>query len=293
VNKKIKPNRYKPEPKEPSRIYEDLGTGIDICLKFIMVVAIFSILSLAAIFVHDFIIQAEFFNITEIEITGITHVTREEIVTLCDLNQDRNIFELNTSLAQKQIESHPWIQSASIGRKLHSKLKISIMEQKPLAIVRIDNKADILINEQGRPFKEYDPASDRLENLPIITGLGLVQIRDEYLFAGILFDSVMDFLKTGEDMHVRHINGNENTGITIQTKNLTDQLSTLDQGTIPIKLGFNNFKAKLEKAKKISAYFDKNLPERTINAMDLFNIEKVFIKTKLNDALHNNIKKGA
>jgi len=293
VNHKIKPNRYKPEPTEPSRFHADIESGIDVCLKFIMVVAFFSILSLTAIFVHDFITQAEFFNIAQIEITGANHVTREEILTLADLNRDRNIFELNAALAEKQILSHPWIQSASIKRGLHAKLKIFIKEHEPLAIVRIRNTADILINIKGQPFKEYDLVNDRLENLPLITGVDLTKARDEYLFAGTLFDSVMDFLNSGETGPVEHIEGDENTGVTIKTKNFINPLSTPDRGTVPIKLGFDNFKAKLEKAKKISEYIDKNLPERTISAMDLFSIEKVFIKTKLNNALHNNLKKGA
>ena len=293
MNKNIKPNRYKPEPAEPSRFYAEIGTGIDVCLKFIMVVAVFSILSLAAIFVHNFVTQAEFFNIAEIEIIGANHVTKKEILVLSNLNRDRNIFDLNASLAEKQIESHPWVHSASVKRRLHSKLTISIKEHEPLAIVRIGNTADILMNVKGMPFKEYDPVTDRLETLPVITGLDLTKASDEYLFAGTLFDSVMDFLKISESGPVDHIEGNENTGVTLQTKNFINPLSTPDQGTVPIKLGFDNFKAKLKKAKKISEYIDKNLPERTICTMDLFNIEKVFIKTKLNDALRNNLKKGA
>jgi len=293
VNKKIKPNRYKPGPAEVSHLNSDFNAGIDVCLKFIMVVAFFCILSLAAIFVHDFITQAQFFNITEIEILGTDHVTREEILALAGLNRSRNIYELNASLAERQILSHPWVHSASLDRRLDSKLKIVIKEHEPLAIVRIREAADILINIQGLPFKEYDPLTDRAENLPVISGLDLIPIRDEYGFSGMLFDSVMDFLKTAEALPVERIQGNELTGITLETKHEFNSVSTPDPEIIPIKLGFDNFNAKLKKAKKIKAYIDKYLPEKTICAMDIFNIEKVFIKTKLNDALHNNLKKGA
>nr|NJM04432.1 FtsQ-type POTRA domain-containing protein [Desulfobacula sp.] len=294
MNKKITPNRYKPEPDEASRFQAELGTGINVCLKFIMVVAFFSILGLAAIFVHDFITQAEFFNITQIEVIGANHASREDILGLADLNRSRNIYELNTSLTEKKIATHPWVQSVSLRRESDSKLKITLKEQEPLALVRIKNTAEVLINIQGKPFKEYEPETDRLESLPVITGLELTKSGDQYGFASILFDSVMDFLKTGESGPVERIDGHKNTGVTLQTKNFTKPLSAPDQDTVPIKLGFDNFKAKLKKAKKISEYIDKNLPERTICAMDLFNIEKVFIKTKLNnDALHNNLKKGA
>jgi len=293
VNKKIKPNRYKPGPAEVSHFKSDFNAGIDVCLKFIMVVACFCILSLAAIFVHDFITQAEFFNITDIEILGTEHVTREEILALAGLNRDRNIYELNASLAERQITSHPWIHSASLDRRLDSKLKIVIKEHEPLAIVRIREAADILINIQGLPFKEYDPLTDRTENLPIVTGLDLTRIRDQYGFSGMLFDSVMNFLKTAEAVPVERIQGNALTGITLETKHEFNSVSTPDPEIIPIKLGFDNFNAKLKKAKKIKEYIDKHLPEKTICAMDIFNIEKVFIKTKLNDALHNTLKKGA
>jgi cell division protein FtsQ len=293
VNKKIKPNRFKPGPAELSHFNSDFNAGIDVCLKFIMVVAFFCILSLAAIFVHDFITQAEFLNITEIEILGTDHATREEILILAGFNRDRNIYALNASLAERQILSHPWVQSAFLDRKPDSKLKIVVKEHEPLAIVRIREAADILINTQGLPFKEYDPLRDRAENLPIVTGLDLTRIRDQYGFSGMLFDSVMDFLKTAEAVPVERIHGDELTGITLETKHEFNSVSTQELEIIPIKLGFDNFNAKLKKAKKIKAYIDKHLPEKTICAMDLFNIEKVFVKTKLNDALHNNLKKGA
>lgn len=293
MNKKIKPNRFKPGPAELSHFNSDFNAGIDVCLKFIMVVAFFCILSLAAIFVHDFITQAEFLNITEIEILGTDHATREEILILAGFNRDRNIYALNASLAERQILSHPWVQSAFLDRKPDSKLKIVVKEHEPLAIVRIREAADILINTQGLPFKEYDPLRDRAENLPIVTGLDLTRIRDQYGFSGMLFDSVMDFLKTAEAVPVERIHGDELTGITLETKHEFNSVSTQELEIIPIKLGFDNFNAKLKKAKKIKAYIDKHLPEKTICAMDLFNIEKVFVKTKLNDALHNNLKKGA
>ncbi len=102
----------------------------------------------------------------------------------------------------------------------------------------------------------------------------------------------MNFLKTDDIDNVRQIKANKNTGIAIEANDIYNPRSSESHGTIHIKLGFNNFKAKLNKAKKISGYIDKNYPERTICTMDFFNIEKVFIKTKLNDALHNNLEKG-
>lgn len=283
---------YKPEANESEIFNSDSGVGIDFCLKCIITVAFISILSLASIFVYDFITQSDFFKIKKIELSGTNRVLKEDILQLANLTSDENIFGLNLFTIEKLIASHPWIQSACVKRNFASVLFISIIEQKPLAIVKIENLADILINTQGRPFKEYNPLKDHLENLPVITGLDLTSSNNQYMFNGTLFNSIMDFLKIEGSSNVKRIKGDRNTGIAIETNDIYNQLPSESHGTIQIKLGFNNFKAKLEKAKKISEYIDNNFPERTICAMDIFNIKKVFIKTKLAGALHNNLEKG-
>jgi cell division protein FtsQ len=292
VIKKIKPNRYKPEANQGEVFDSDSGFSIDFCLKCIMTVAFISILSLASIFVYDFITQSDFFNIKKIELSGTNRVLKEDILEIANLTCDENIFGLNLFSIEKLIASHPWIQSACVKRNLASVLFISIIEQEPLAIVKIENLTDILINIQGLPFKEYNPLKENLENLPVITGLDLTNTGSRYMFNGTLFNSIMDFLKLDGSISVKKIKGDRKTGIAIETSDIYNQLPFEGHGTIQIKLGFDDFQAKLRKAKKISEYIDKNFPERTICAMDLFNIEKVFIKTKLAVALHNNLEKG-
>ncbi len=268
------------------------NSGIDFCLKCIMVVAFVSILSLGSIFIFDLVTQSKFFSIKRIDISGTKRVLKNEILDLAELTSSENIFSLNLYNIEEKITSHPWIQTANVKRNLSFRLLISIIEQKPLAIVKIENLADILINTHGRPFKEYNPQKDKLDNLPIITGLDLTQENNRYMFNGTLFNSIMDFLKSDKSDNVIEINGNGQTGITIKTLDTFNQVSSNVQETILLKLGFNNFNAKLYKAKTISKYIDKHFPDRTICAMDLFNIEKVFIKTKLSVAQHDNLAKG-
>jgi cell division protein FtsQ len=296
VNKKIKPNRFKPEENENTHLQPGpsagSSAGIDFYLKCIMVVAFVSILSLGSIFIFDLVTQSNFFSTKKVEITGINRVLKDEILDLAELTSPENIFSLNLYNIEEKITSHPWIQSAKVKRSLSLNLLISIIEQKPLAIVKIENLADILINTNGRPFKEYNPQKDQLDNLPIITGLDLTHENNRYMFNGTLFNSIMDFLKSDKSDNVLEINSNGHTGITIKTLDTFNQVSSNVQETILLKLGFNNFDAKLYKAKTISEYIDKHFPDRTICAIDIFDIEKVFIKTKLSVALHDNLAKG-
>ena len=306
MSKKIKANRYKPEPGRPKALKSVSITSadaVDLCLKCIMTIAFFSVLSLAAIFMYDFITQSKFFNITKIEITGTQHAFKKDILKLADLSCDKNIFKANLFKIEKRIATHPWIASAMVNRNMACELLISVIEEKPLAIVKIENLADILINVHGKPFKEYNPQKDNIENLPVITGIDLKvtpgpkatrkNMEPEYMFKGPLFDSILDFLKLEDSNDIQLIKADGNRGISIKANDIYNKIPLNNENTIEIQLGFNKFKAKLNKAIKISEYIDKNFPERTICAMDLSNLEKVFIKTTPDKALQiGDLKKG-
>ena len=266
---------------------------VDFCLKYIMIVVSITILSLASIFGYDFITQTDFLNIKTIEISGIKQTSKNEILKLANIGSDKNIFQVNLSTAQKLIVSHPWIKSADIKRSIPLKLIISIIEEKPLAIVKIEKLADILINTSGEPFKEYNPLKDNIKDLPVITGVDLHKSNYQYTFNSPLFGSVMKLFKTDNSNSVKLIKADKNSGISIETNDIYNSSPLNNEKTIQIKLGFSKFKEKLNKAVQISEYIDKNFPERTISTMDLFNIEKVFIKTKSDSLLQmDDFKKG-
>ena len=292
MNKKIRSNRFKPETTVDGGLQTDTGIGIDFCLKCIMTIAFVSILSLSLIFAYDFITQSEIFNIKKIEISGTKRVLNNEIIELAKLSDKKNILGINLYSIENRIASHPWIQSATVKRTVSCMLYISVVEHKPLAIIKIENLADILINTQGQPFKEYDSKQDHIENLPVISGVDLTLKNNQYLFDGPLFNSILDFIKLDISNNTGQITGDKHTGISIESKDIYAPFSSDDITTVNIKLGFTDFEAKLLKAKKIREYIDKNFQEKIICAMDLINIEKVFIKTKFNDALHHNLKKG-
>jgi len=294
VSKKIKPNRYKVQTQKGNNTR--LNSVNAIYLQSFITLVFIMALSLVSIFIYDFITQSDLFNIKKIEISGTKRVLKDDILKLADLTFEKNILKINLFSIEKHIISHPWVQSAYVKRNPDSELSISIVEHEPLAIAKIGNLTDLLINTLGRPFKEYNPQNDSVKNLPVITGLELSSSNNLYVFNGTLFNSIMGFLQSNDCDNIRQIMGNKNTGVTIVTRDIYNQYPLEEPGEpgiVQIKLGFNNFKAKLTKAKNISEYIDKNFPEKSICSMDLFNIERVFIKTKLNTALHNDLEKGA
>ena len=288
----MKQNKYKPEPSSPKR--KNAGpkvlkkNGLKVWVTFGLVF----LMSLSAIWVHDAITQCPFFTIKQVDISGALRVKKKEIIQLAGLTKQANLFQINLNIIEQQLVSHPWIERASVKRSFFSTLVMAIVEEEPLAIVNIENLADIIINTQGQPFKEYDPQKDQLNFLPVISGVDLTQAGTTYQFEGLLFNSIMDLLKLQGFGRISNIMGDENIGITIQSQDIYNRNQVNTQTVMPIILGFNQFAEKRIKAIKISTYIDKYFPDKSICAMDLYNIEKIFITTKETDALHHTLEKG-
>ncbi len=290
MNDAVKPNRYKKEtdasrPRARHAVYQTI-------YRLARPAAVICILSLAAIYAHDAVVQSPFFMVREISISGNQRAQKQEILALAGLCEPANIFQVNRFTMEKRIASHPWIAAASVRRSLFSTVTIAIVEQDPLAIVRIENLPDMLINAQGVPFKEFDPAQDREISLPVITGLDLTHTQNISHFEGPLFDAVLDILHRHLDDTLLSIEADGLTGITIQIPDRFNLHPSAENRILTISLGFDNFDRKLIRARQISQYIFANIPGKSICAMDLFDIDTVFVKTADLDDLHPNIKKG-
>lgn len=289
MNEKTRQNRYKKDPGSPGFLQK---TNRQLLLKIAALPLVVCVLSIAAVFAHDAVVQSPFFTIKKVAVSGENRVTKDEILALSGLEAPANFFGVNLSAMEKKIAAHPWIAAASVRRALFFTLEVSIVEEEPLAIVSIENLSDILINTQGKPFKEYDPHLDKALQLPVITGVDLTQANDRYLFQGPLFNSILDLLHKQIPHTIVSIKGDEHMGITIQVPDVFNQAPITENSLIPLHLGFDDYQKKLIKARKISRYITANIPGRTICAMDLFDSDTVFVKTADMDTLPSNLEKG-
>ena len=298
VNKKLQQNRYKPKTVSNDR-QASIPVGKTL-FRWIPIALVLGIMSLGAIWLHDAVVQSPFFTIRTVDISGLNRVLQDEVMALAGLDltdqqAPANLFNIRPTHIEKKLTAHPWVAHAKVKRHFFSKITIHLEEQTPIAIVAIENLTNIIINAQGVPFKEYDPNKDGLQSLPVITGVDLSLSDKTYKFKGELFNSVMDLLNVKGLAHVRSIYGDKHIGIQIQAPDIYNQKRNTkferSKIFIPIKLGFGRFEEKLARAWQISQYMANQYPLKNIMVMDLYDIEKIFIKTE--DTLHNTLEKGA
>lgn len=99
-----------------------------------------------------YISSSNVFNIKNITVKGCSYVKPDEIMALLDVEKGDNIFSADLASARTRIKEHPWINDLSISRRLlPASLDVTIMEQRPVAAININEKWYV-VNPSGKIF---------------------------------------------------------------------------------------------------------------------------------------------
>ncbi len=71
-----------------------------------------------------------------IEATGLTEVSRAEMLPVFGEDIGRNIFFVPLGERRRQLEELPWVENATVMRLLPNQIRVSIVERQPIAFVR-------------------------------------------------------------------------------------------------------------------------------------------------------------
>jgi cell division protein FtsQ len=119
---------------------------------------------------------ADAFAIREIVVSGKHRLEDIDVRRAAGLQIGSNIFEISAEEAQNRLLLHPWVKEASVVRKLPNRVRIELVERKPVALVALDQL--YLVSEEGAVFKRLgvdDPA-----DMPVITGIASEQFYDDF-----------------------------------------------------------------------------------------------------------------
>jgi cell division protein FtsQ len=73
---------------------------------------------------------------SDIAATGLTEVSRAELLPIFGEDIGRNIFFVPLSERRRQLEQIPWIESATVIRLLPNQIRVSVVERQPVAFTR-------------------------------------------------------------------------------------------------------------------------------------------------------------
>jgi cell division protein FtsQ len=73
---------------------------------------------------------------SNIDATGLTEVSRAQMLPVFGEDIGRNIFFVPLSERRKELEEIPWVQRATVMRLLPDRIRVSVVERQPIAFVR-------------------------------------------------------------------------------------------------------------------------------------------------------------
>jgi cell division protein FtsQ len=103
----------------------------------------------------------------DIEMSGLTNVTRAQIMEVMGGDIGRNIFYIPLDQRQKQLDQIPWVESASVMRFTPNRIRIEIHERTPVAFARVGSK--IMLVDAGGVLMEL--STRKKYSFPVVIGM--------------------------------------------------------------------------------------------------------------------------
>ena len=102
-----------------------------------------------------------------IEVGGVQNVSRRQVMEVFAPDLGHNVFAVPLADRRHQLESIPWVESASVMRLLPDRLRVDLTERTPVAFVRIGSRISLL--DRNGVIMEL-PRS-RKYSFPVIKGM--------------------------------------------------------------------------------------------------------------------------
>ncbi len=237
--------------------------------KFSLYLCLLTAGLLALHFSRSFLMTSPFFVLSNVVVEGNKKISRNELLKRAGIQDDTNIFSLDIDDAGKDIADMPWVKTVSIERELPNKLRITIKEREPLALIKLDDL--FYVDAESNVFAKAD--SETGWDFPVVVGLNKKSLLKGSKDTFRKLDSGLQFLKSLKDREgifswasISEIIVDEKGGLT---------LYTIGSG-IPVYLGKKGFEKRLVRAEKTLT----DLQRRGIKArsIDADFIDKVLVK---------------
>ncbi len=106
-----------------------------------------------------------------IQTTELTEVTRAQILPVFGEEIGRNIFYVPLSERRRQLEQIPWIERATVMRLLPDRIRIAIVERKPVAFTRTGQQIGLVDANGVLLTMAAKTMAERNYSFPVLTGI--------------------------------------------------------------------------------------------------------------------------
>jgi cell division protein FtsQ len=106
-----------------------------------------------------------------IEATGLTQVSRAEMLPVFGEDIGRNIFFVPLAERRKQLEAIPWVERATVMRLLPDRIRVSVVERQPVAFVRQGQQIGLVDADGVLLTMPTATMAQHHYSFPVVTGI--------------------------------------------------------------------------------------------------------------------------
>lgn len=244
-NKKTSVNTNKNKQNAKKKLTKQQQIAIKKKKAILKIVKVLTLI-IVIIGVSIYVALSPLFNIKEINVTGNSKLSKEEIISLSELKTDENTFKVSKKNTKNKVKANAYIENVKIRRKLPDKVEIIVVERVATYMIPFANSY-IYINNQGYMLE----ITSQKAEMPAIVG---ISTPEEELHEGQRLISE-DLVKLGEVLQIME-SANANELVDLITKidisNRQDYILTLEKEKKAIHLGdVSNLSTKMAYVKKI------------------------------------------
>ena len=256
-----KKNSYRGDPRKLQRRLRSILQLSMVCLAFIG-------LSVLCVACYRTLLTSPLLNVTSVQVSGCEVLDPQTVIQQAQIPSGENILSLDLDRVRQRVASHPWIASALISREIPDRIRIDIVERKPVALIK--GRQFFLMDNGGVCFTSAEPGD--YAGLPIITGLD-----PDILAPGCKLPR--EFTVLIEDLYqesrlrlpwrlISEIRWRKDKGLSIFTV----------RGGIQIDLGRDNYGSKIARMEKVLRYLEEKGLDPHLRGIDLSHGNRIFVR---------------
>jgi cell division protein FtsQ len=108
---------------------------------------------------------------SHIQTTGLTEVTRAQMLPVFGEDIGRNVFFVPLSERRRELEKIPWIKQATVMRVLPDQIRIAVVERKPVAFTRTGAQIGLVDANGVLLTMPARTMAERHYSFPVLTGI--------------------------------------------------------------------------------------------------------------------------
>ncbi len=167
-------SRRRVPPRKGGRLRALAHTRTGLVLIAVCFLALIALLGMGFWAVRSFLMHDPHFRIdssASIQATGITELSRTELVNVFGSDIGRNVFFVPLVARRAVLEAQPWVRHATVMRMLPNTLRVTIEERVPIAFVRVGRQIELVDGEGVLLPMLPATLAARHYSFPVVTGL--------------------------------------------------------------------------------------------------------------------------